>query len=485
MEAENKRPNLSVDRVNDEETPSASPPKRSKKTTNQYDGFRFDDTSSETTTPQVDILETIPSSRAFFEAYIAPRRPVVVRSHNNNWNAQQIVQSLARIQDTVVVEQRRSCYERFGQDRKQSVVMKVSEFVEYCQEKKKKKKESKQQQQHQGMYYLSTQHQQQPNNQNETMDRPPPPHYGCPCDTLVEQQLLPKTLDSLAGNLILESVNLWMGVAANFHTSGLHHDFHDNFYHVLSGRKRFVVFAPHDASNLAVSGTIHCIYPNGLISYADGPTRQDGVAMAAHDNNDETKAGQEQSDDNNNNRKEEEDESEEDDDEKGFTIGRGFDYESSDDEHECPHMDGKEEDDDDDEVVEEQTVQDSDTPVRRRESLNSLNGSPPRDNLDIPNHFCFIDPTVDTNKITYTFPDYQAAVSCTVDLEAGDIFYLPAGWFHCVSSFGATEEEGPSNTDADNLSHIHMAVNYWYHPPDNRTDFDHPYIDHEFWDTKK
>lgn len=46
-----------------------------------------------------------------------------------------------------------------------------------------------------------------------------------------------------------------------------------------------------------------------------------------------------------------------------------------------------------------------------------------------------------------------AAVECTV--EAGQALYLPAGWFHEVTSY-ATQE-----------SRIHLALNFWYHPPDN------------------
>lgn len=46
-------------------------------------------------------------------------------------------------------------------------------------------------------------------------------------------------------------------------------------------------------------------------------------------------------------------------------------------------------------------------------------------------------------------------------LEPGDMLYLPAGWFHEVSSFN----------DKDNY---HMAINYWFAPPDNNN-YDKPY----------
>jgi hypothetical protein len=47
------------------------------------------------------------------------------------------------------------------------------------------------------------------------------------------------------------------------------------------------------------------------------------------------------------------------------------------------------------------------------------------------------------------FPGVEAAAECVV--EAGQMLYIPAGWFHEVTSYGDR----------------HLAVNYWFHPPDN------------------
>ena len=41
---------------------------------------------------------------------------------------------------------------------------------------------------------------------------------------------------------------------------------------------------------------------------------------------------------------------------------------------------------------------------------------------------------------------------------AGDILYLPAGWFHEVTSRNTAPIDGLG---------WHMALNYWFHPPDN------------------
>lgn len=50
------------------------------------------------------------------------------------------------------------------------------------------------------------------------------------------------------------------------------------------------------------------------------------------------------------------------------------------------------------------------------------------------------------------FPGAAAAVE--VELQAGEMLYLPASWFHEVTSASAAAAEP------------HAAVNYWFHPPD-------------------
>ncbi|CAE7673778.1 jmj4 [Symbiodinium microadriaticum] len=43
-----------------------------------------------------------------------------------------------------------------------------------------------------------------------------------------------------------------------------------------------------------------------------------------------------------------------------------------------------------------------------------------------------------------------AGKAAVVELDPGDILFLPTGWFHQVSSSGGQ----------------HMAINYWWRPPD-------------------
>ena len=49
--------------------------------------------------------------------------------------------------------------------------------------------------------------------------------------------------------------------------------------------------------------------------------------------------------------------------------------------------------------------------------------------------------------------DPSRALEC--ELQAGQMLYLPCGWFHEVRSYGNSKDGG------------HLALNYWFHPPDN------------------
>ena len=77
-------------------------------------------------------------------------------------------------------------------------------------------------------------------------------------------------------------VNLWLGNARNGSSTGLHHDFHDNLYVLLRGKKVFRLFAPSDAPLLYTYGAVASVHPNGRINYeGSAPTRADGVEVSA------------------------------------------------------------------------------------------------------------------------------------------------------------------------------------------------------------
>lgn len=72
----------------------------------------------------------------------------------------------------------------------------------------------------------------------------------------------------LLGDLVLQQCNLWLGNSKEGKSSGLHHDFHDNLYILLSGYKRFLLFPPSAHRYLHPRGLVDRVYPNGLIVYA-------------------------------------------------------------------------------------------------------------------------------------------------------------------------------------------------------------------------
>lgn len=70
------------------------------------------------------------------------------------------------------------------------------------------------------------------------------------------------------------------------------------------------------------------------------------------------------------------------------------------------------------------------------------------------------------------FPNLLKLDNFKVWLNPGDMLYLPAGWFHEVLSFG-TKNNQKVNTNND-LDHCHVALNYWFAPP-NGLSFNAPY----------
>jgi len=70
-------------------------------------------------------------------------------------------------------------------------------------------------------------------------------------------------------DLALRCVNLWMGNSSDSITTPLHHDFNDNLYAVVEGRKHFVLFPPEQAPNLYPQGDLQGVEANGYIRYAN------------------------------------------------------------------------------------------------------------------------------------------------------------------------------------------------------------------------
>ena len=71
-----------------------------------------------------------------------------------------------------------------------------------------------------------------------------------------------------------------MGASLEPSTSGLHHDFHDNWYLLFAGSKTFRLYSPADYSFMQLYGKVDCIHSNGLISYESYPLRANGVPLS-------------------------------------------------------------------------------------------------------------------------------------------------------------------------------------------------------------
>lgn len=52
---------------------------------------------------------------------------------------------------------------------------------------------------------------------------------------------------ALMGHLVPQNFNIWMGRSKEGTSSGLHHDYHDNLYILVRGKKRFRFYSPADA----------------------------------------------------------------------------------------------------------------------------------------------------------------------------------------------------------------------------------------------
>ena len=282
--------------------------------------------------------------------------------------------------------------------------------------------------------------------------------FQVPCKELLEQHFIEKSVP-WAGNLILHSCNLvispvclcvciidyatcshvcspcaqWMGKSQDGSSSGLHHDYHDNFYLLMRGSKRFRVFSPDCAPFMYTHGDIDKIHFNGRISYRGKETRADGVPLGM------TKAVEDESDD----------------DEDEVVLGKGFDYKS--DSESGDGFGGK---DDFDEIV---GTNDPDN--NGQESLDDEGTD--RDETARPDSFSKINVETIENKtvLVRDFPLFSSCRELIIDLKEGQTLYLPTGWFHEVRSTGGQN---------------HTALNYWYHPPDSLDNFKRPYQD-LFW----
>lgn len=379
-----------------------------------YAGYEFDH-DDQPTLDRVDPRKTTPE--VFFRDYVARRKPCILTSHMvpKTLTCEQVKDLAGDVE--VQVEMRIDPQDAFGQNRTsdRQRIMTVRQLFDLWETPDNR-----------ALYYLSTQIPDEHGHASQGDD----PFFG-PCRRLVDRGALQQTL-TLAGNLRLESCNMWMGMAHG--SSGLHHDYHDNFYLLMSGEKQFRLYSPSDFPVMETYGTLHCLHENGLISYLSEPLRSDGIPLRLLQDQGEADL----------------DESEESDGEENVVLGKGFDYESSDDDE--AFSDG----------VDDFEEQMGDLHNSKDEGGDKIDENVLRSEERRPDSFSIIDPTQSRRLLLRDHEDFYSAKECSVEIKAGEALYLPASWFHCVSS--------SSKSDS-----CHLAFNYWYFPPDDVMNFHRPY----------
>lgn len=266
---------------------------------------------------------------------------------------------------------------------------------------------------------------------------------------------------SLMGHLVPQQHNMWMGAANDGTSSGLHHDFHDNLYVLLRGRKRFRLFSPDAVEHMYMHGRLHMVHENGRIVYegegaedvrADGSEGREVRSYLRRVELEESVAAAERAV-----RKGE----------KGAAARLA--------EAEAQH-----------DAFMEQALEAAagaeDNGFDLRDDFDDADDAQDANGLradsedKVPDHFSRVNLYAAPEKIAQEFPAFPGVKSAAVaEVSAGEMLYLPAGWFHEVQSKGSAKD-----------APTHLAFNYWFHPPDNLTagpdGFRKPYKT-PFWST--
>jgi hypothetical protein len=267
-----------------------------------------------------------------------------------------------------------------------------------------------------------------------------------PLTNLVDDKL--PIVPELFSKLVPQQINLWMGATKSIDksdfvldpkdtktlglgkyvpgvnsgsSSGLHHDHADNLYILASGSKRFTLFLPADALKMYTVGTIYKIFNSGIIDYEinqQAPNwkhiRDDGAII-----------------------------------------------------EEIIHwkLDQMEDDSEKAELLKQLEAEINE---RKKMNITSDTKLDPPNFSTIPPALLHIEEFEDKNLrqqlVAFAdthFPGFLGLRRYTVWLNPGEMLYLPAGWFHEVTSFGAVNKADPDLT----LNKVHIALNYWFVPP--------------------
>ena len=266
----------------------------------------------------------------------------------------------------------------------------------------------------------------------------------------------------LLGNLIPMNLNIWMGnaLSAGGSSSGLHHDYHDNLYVLLRGCKRFKLFSPNDAERMYTRGEIVYVHANGRVNYKGFETHADGSEVGSLEalERDEKKLAAE--------RALAEAEARVERKEPGAKEALQKAEEELDGVLES-FLDAEEDEFDDYDLCAEEEEVDDDDEGGGEGEVRPMKKSRLEDPAAVPLNFSRVSCEED---VAERFPEFAEAIPVECEIRSGEMLYLPAGWFHEVTSF---------SSDNDSAGKGHLAFNYWMHPPDG-VSFEEPYKS-PFW----
>ncbi|KAF4714517.1 inositol hexakisphosphate kinase 3, partial [Perkinsus olseni] len=215
----------------------------------------------------------------FWKDYIAERKPCVVRGGGKEYIKLMSNAAMMRVagDEVVTAEERKDESDSFGKtdwsdDKRLHIPFK--DFIKRVSTSK---------------VYMTTQD--IPISQN---DGGPTEKMGPHIQKLIDNNLIPLNPPMLKDtNLTQYQVNMWFGHAKDGSTTGLHHDYHDNVYMLLRGRKVFRIYSPDaiakglDTNGVAALNDTVVVLPNGLICYDCRPlsgggysVREDGARQA-------------------------------------------------------------------------------------------------------------------------------------------------------------------------------------------------------------
>mmetsp|Transcript_24809 Transcript_24809/g.58625 ORF Transcript_24809/g.58625 Transcript_24809/m.58625 type:complete len:484 (+) Transcript_24809:160-1611(+) len=432
---------------------------------NQYNGWTVPHSNYQIPILSTDDNELTPEG--FYRDYIQHRRPVVIRGklpaeliNLNLWKSSNKHMTERAGDESIMVEKRSNNRDSFG--RGNEIAMSFRNFMKVIEEGD-------------NMHYLTT--------QDVAANKDGRPDLMSSFMKKLRGQ--GENLDfplrlNLAGNLVPQNINLWIGNSKDGTSSGLHHDYHDNFYIVLRGTKRFRLFSPADTEKMYTRGKLVKVHKNGRINYEGEITTAYGadlnscaaaLAEKKREEAEELLAKAEKAVEDGVPGAEEELERAEDLLDKAMAAI--LDAETSsvvDDEEEEFHLETATEDDV--EGIEMDEMSSSSEEVDAGENTDDTCGRLVDKTVKNPNNFSKVDPSLldDEEKLKENFPEILEASNAFCTCHPGDILYLPASWFHEVRS--------SSGSDAN--SNGHMAFNYWFHPPDAENDFKNPYST-DFW----